>query len=272
MLGSPFHTHIHLTPLVWLLLVLFGGLVVGSDRCRRNDVVVDAARLEDPGHPHLDACFESNNADAVQGGVQLMNYRSSWWSLQNVLEYYFWFRSRLHFHADKRFIPLGGNTVFVRTALLKAADGWDPEVLAEDCELGVRLSTAGARVAVAYEPGLVTREETPPTISSLVKQRTRWNQGFLQVLHKGVWKRLPTLRQRALARYTLSMPFLQAMTGVLIPLSILAMVALRMPEVLVLMSFVPALITLLTVAVQAAGLRDFCRSYGTEIAPAAKSA
>jgi len=222
---------------------------------------------EDEVHPallhHVDSCFDSTAADVVQGGVQLMNYRSTWWSLHNVLEYYFWFRSRLHFHADRRFIPLGGNTVFVRTKLLKAAGGWDPEVLAEDCELGVRLSTAGARVAVAYEAGLVTREETPPTIPALVKQRTRWNQGFLQVLHKGVWKRLPTLRQRALARYTLSMPFLQGLTGVLIPLSIVAIVALRMPEILVLLSFVPALITLLTVAVQAAGLRDFCHNYGS---------
>jgi hypothetical protein len=39
-----------------------------------------------------------------------MNVRSSWWSLRNCVEYYFWFRSRLHFHADQRFIPLGGNT------------------------------------------------------------------------------------------------------------------------------------------------------------------
>jgi len=65
-----------------------------------------------------------------------------------------------------------------------------------------------------------------------------------------------------LARYTLSMPFLQGLTGLLIPLSILAIIALKMPEIIVLMSFVPALITLLTVAAQAAGLRDFCRSYG----------
>ena len=98
----------------------------------------------------------------MQGGVQLMNYHSNWYSVRNVLEYYFWFRSRLHFHAAQRFIPLGGNTVFVRTDLLRQAGGWDPDCLAEDCELGVRLSSAGARVAVAYDPELVTREETRP--------------------------------------------------------------------------------------------------------------
>ena len=95
----------------------------------------------------VDTCFLRTGAHVVQGGVQLMNLRSSWWSLRNCLEYFFWFRSRLHLHARHRFIPLGGNTVFVRTAVLEAVGGWDPECLAEDCELGVRLSALGATVA-----------------------------------------------------------------------------------------------------------------------------
>jgi cellulose synthase/poly-beta-1,6-N-acetylglucosamine synthase-like glycosyltransferase len=224
---------------------------------------------EDEVHPellqHVDHCFDDTGADVVQGGVQLMNYRSHWWSLHNVLEYYFWFRSRLHFHAGRRFIPLGGNTVFVKTAMLREAGGWDGDCLAEDCELGVRLSTAGATVAVAYEPGLVTREETPPTVPSLLRQRTRWNQGFLQVLRKGVWRDLPTLRQRMLARYTLSMPFLQAFSAVLIPISALAILMLRVPVAVALLSFVPLIPTVVTVTVQAAGLREFCRNYGHKV-------
>ena len=28
-----------------------------------------------------------------------MNFWTNWYSVRNVLEYYFWFRSRLHFHA-----------------------------------------------------------------------------------------------------------------------------------------------------------------------------
>jgi glycosyltransferase XagB len=74
--------------------------------------------------------------------------------IRNCLEYYFWFRSRLHFHAQARFIPLGGNTVFIRTEVLRDADGRDAACLAEDCELGVRLSVAGALVAVAYDPAV----------------------------------------------------------------------------------------------------------------------
>jgi cellulose synthase/poly-beta-1,6-N-acetylglucosamine synthase-like glycosyltransferase len=210
---------------------------------------------------HVDTCFQVTRADVVQGGVQLMNFRSSWWALRNVLEYFFWFHSRLHFHARQGFIPLGGNTVFVRRAVLREIGGWDPECLAEDCDLGVRLSTRGARIEVAYDPALVTKEETPATLMSLFKQRTRWNQGFLQVLRKGDWRRLPTLRQRLLARYTLSMPFLQAIAGVMIPMSLITMITLRAPVLLVLLSWAPLIPALMTVAVEAAGMQEFCRAY-----------
>jgi cellulose synthase/poly-beta-1,6-N-acetylglucosamine synthase-like glycosyltransferase len=220
---------------------------------------------EDEVHPdllsHVDRRFSDTGADVVQGGVQLMNYHSSWYSLRNVLEYYFWFRSRLHFHAGQRFIPLGGNTVFIRTDRLREAGGWDPECLAEDCEIGVRLSSRGAKVAVAYDPELVTREETPGTLRELLKQRTRWNQGFLQVLRKGEWRRLPTMRQRLLARYTLAMPFLQAFTGALIPVSLAMMILLDLPVVAALLTFVPLVPTLATLAVEAAALGEFCRNY-----------
>ena len=80
-----------------------------------------------------------------------MNFHSSWYTLRNCLEYFFWFRSRLHLHAQHGFIPLGGNTVFVRTDLLRDTGGWDGECLAEDCDLGVRLSSVGKKVVVAYD-------------------------------------------------------------------------------------------------------------------------
>jgi glycosyltransferase XagB len=194
-----------------------------------------------------------------------MNYHSNWYSVRNVLEYYFWFRSRLHFHAAQRFIPLGGNTVFVRADLLRRAGGWDPDCLAEDCELGVRLSSGGATVAVAYDPELVTREETPATLRAFLKQRTRWNQGFLQVLRKGEWRRLPTTRQRLLARYTLAMPFLQAFIGLLIPLSLAATVLLEAPVLAALLSFVPLTPALVVLVVEVVGLSEFCRNYGFRV-------
>jgi cellulose synthase/poly-beta-1,6-N-acetylglucosamine synthase-like glycosyltransferase len=231
--------------------------------CRGD--VVGVFDAEDEVHPKLlrqvEAAFNRSQAHVVQGGVQLMNFDSSWYALRNCLEYFFWFRSRLHLHAERRFIPLGGNTVFVRTDLLRAVGGWDPACLAEDCDLGVRLSSLGARVDVAYDPMLVTREETPSTLRGLLKQRTRWNQGFLQVLRKGEWRRLPTMGQRALARYTLAMPFLQAFTGLIIPFSIYSMIALKVPVALALLSFLPVVPTLAALTFEVMGLREFGRVF-----------
>ena len=228
--------------------------------------VVGVFDAEDEVHPELlrriDGVFETTHAEIVQGGVQLVDYWSSWYAVRNCLEYYFWFRSRLHFHAKARFIPLGGNTIFVQTPVLRQAGGWDPECLAEDCELGVRLSAAGSRVAVAYDPALATREETPRTLGGLFRQRTRWNQGFLQVYRKGDWRGLPTARQRLLAQYTLAMPFLQAFTGLLIPLSVVSIVVLDVPILLALLSFVPLIVTAVTLAVEVVGLYDLRRLFG----------
>ena len=220
---------------------------------------------EDDVHPALlqrvDQCFQRTDADVVQAGVQLMNFRSSWLTVRNVLEYYFWFRSRLHFHARQGFIPLGGNTVFIRTELLRDVSGWDAECLAEDCELGVRLSALGARTAVFYEPELVTREECPPTLRAFARQRTRWNQGYLQTLSKGYWRRLP-LRQRTLGAYTLAMPYLMAAIWLTIPIAIATALLLKAPVPITLVSFLPALPLLSVLAVEVAGLSDFCRAYG----------
>jgi cellulose synthase/poly-beta-1,6-N-acetylglucosamine synthase-like glycosyltransferase len=220
---------------------------------------------EDDVHPALlrrvDGCFQRTDADVVQAGVQLMNFRSSWLTVRNVLEYYFWFRSRLHFHARQGFIPLGGNTVFVRTEILQAVSGWDPDCLAEDCELGVRLSALGAQTVVFYEPELVTREECPPTLGAFARQRTRWNQGYLQTLSKGHWRRLP-LRQRTLGAYTLAMPCLMALVWVLMPVALATAVVVKAPVPITLVSFLPAVPMLSMLAVEVVGLGEFCRAYG----------
>src|SRR4030095_7656831 len=108
-------------------------------------------------------------------------------------------------------IPLGGNTVFIRRNLLTSVGGWDEQCLTEDAEIGLRLSAPGQPIRVIYDAQHVTREETPDTVASFIKQRTRWHQGFLQVLKKGVWRSLPRMSQRILAIYTLSYPLFQAL-------------------------------------------------------------
>ena len=123
----------------------------------------------------------------------------------------------------------------------------------------------GAKVVVAYDAVMVTREETTDSLQGLYKQRTRWNQGFLQVYRKGYWKQLPTLPQRMLARYTLTSPFLQAFTGMAIPFGIAVAVFADVPVGLALLTFLPLMPTAATLAFEVVGLHDFGRQYGFRI-------
>ncbi len=201
------------------------GLNVGL-RNTHNEVVTifDA---EDDIHPDIfnvvNTVLLNEQVAVVQCGVQLMNYQSNWYSALNVLEYFFWFKSRLHYHARLGMTPLGGNTVFFRRDVLQRVGGWDERDLTEDADIGIRISLLGEPIRVVYDDRYVTREETPPTLGQFIKQRTRWSQGFLQTLLKGEWKRLPTLPQRLLALYTLGYPVAQAVLGLYTLASLLMM-------------------------------------------------
>ncbi|CUU55338.1 Glycosyltransferase, catalytic subunit of cellulose synthase and poly-beta-1,6-N-acetylglucosamine synthase [Parafrankia irregularis] len=189
------------------------------------------------------------------------NEGTSWWRVRNCLEYYVWFMSRLRFQAQARLIPLGGNTVFVRRDVLTALGGWDATALTEDCDLGIRSSARGVRTLVFYHPALTTREETPESLQKLVVQRSRWMLGFIQVLLKGDWRDLPTLRQRLLAIEMLAMPFFQALAGLLLPTSLILIFVLRAPVVLVLLYWLPLGIAVMLVVAEQAAFGEFRRSY-----------
>jgi cellulose synthase/poly-beta-1,6-N-acetylglucosamine synthase-like glycosyltransferase len=230
----------------------------------RNDIVgvFDAESIAAPELlRNIDSCFVGRRADVVQGAVQLINFKDTWYSLRNCMEYFTWFRSRLHAHASRGFIPLGGNTVFIKRDLLVEVGGWDAGCLAEDCDLGVRLSTLGREIVVAYSPHLVTREETPDSLKNLIKQRTRWSLGFMQVLAKGDWKQLPTRRRRALAWWTLMQQHFMAFAGVVIPIAIIAAVWGDFPLAVTLLAFLPLIPTVATMALDVCMLHEFGRDH-----------
>ena len=204
-----------------------------------------------------------DNADVVQSGVQLVNYNSHWFSPLNVLEYFFWFKSGLHFFTNVgRVSPLGGNTVFFKRNYLDRVGGWDDKCLTEDADVGIRLTLAGAKTVVIYDEMHVTREETPSSTSGFIKQRTRWVQGFLQIFLKGDWKRLPQRRQRLTVLYILFAPLIPAALTVYMPVGIAIGFLFDLPILVSMYSFVPTYILLLIVFVQIVGLYEFCRAYG----------
>ena len=203
----------------------------------------------------------------VQAGVQLMNFDSSWYSALNCLEYFFWFRSRLHYHAHTGATPLGGNTVFFERNVIAGLGGWDEHNLTEDADIGLRLSAAGEKIRVVYDDRYVTKEETPPTVRQFIKQRTRWSQGFMQTLKKGTWRELPTRRQRWLAFYTLAFPQAQALLGIYIPVSLLMMLSVKPPVLVALVSFLPVLTLFGHFLISAAGLYEFASAHDRKASP-----
>jgi cellulose synthase/poly-beta-1,6-N-acetylglucosamine synthase-like glycosyltransferase len=236
----------------------------------RNDVVTifDA---EDEIQPEIfsiiNTIMVTEGVKVVQAGVQLMNFDSNWYSTFNVLEYFFWFRSRLHYHARHGAIPLGGNTVFFARDLLRRLGGWDETNLTEDADIGLRISAMGVQVRVVYDHRYVTKEETPPTLHDFIRQRTRWSQGFMQTLAKGTWRKLPTRRQRRLAWQTLAFPYAQAVLGLYLPIAVLTAFVLRAPVPVALLSWLPVLLLIAHFVMSVVGLYEFTGAHGFKATP-----
>jgi len=240
------------------------GLNLGL-RIAHGDVVTIFGAEDEP-HPDIlniiNTAILTDDVDVVQSGVQLMNHNTKWFCFLNVLEYFFWYKSSMHFFARIGMIPLGGNTVFVRRDLLEHLGGWDERCLTEDADLGMRLSLAHARIRILYDDEYVTREETPLTIRQFVRQRTRWNQGFLQILFKKEWLQLEKLSQRLLAFYVLVLPELQAFFALLIPISLVMFFLVKFPLWLAMLTFLPLYCFVLGLLIDLAGLREFLKAHG----------
>ncbi len=228
----------------------------------RGDVVTifDA---EDEPHPDIlniiNTTMLDEGVDVVQSGVQLMNHNTKWFCFLNVLEYFFWFKSSLHFFARIGMTPLGGNTVFVRRELMEQLGGWDETCLTEDADLGIRLCLSHARMRIIYDDEFVTREETPHTVKQFIKQRTRWNQGFIQIFFKWEWLKLEKLSQRLLACYVLILPEVQAFFVLMIPVSLFMLFFVKLPVWLAMLTFMPLYCFILAIFIEIAGLHEFLR-------------
>jgi len=233
---------------------------------RATNEVVCIFDAEDDLHPDIfnvvNTLMVREHVDVVQAGVQLMDYRSKWYSTLNVLEYFFWFKSRLHYQARYGAIPMGGTTVFFARQLLLRVGGWDEHNLTEDADIGVRLCALGERVRVVYDDRYVTKEETPPTLRQFVRQRTRWSQGFMQTLAKGSWKQLPTRTQRWLAFYTLAFPNVQAALAVYAAFSLVTAITAKAPVLIALISYLPVLMLVAHFITAIVGLYEFTEAHG----------
>lgn len=243
------------------------GLIVGLRGATHE--VVTIFDSEDDVHPDLfnivNTVMQTEGVNVVQSGVQLMNYETNWYSTHNVLEYFFWFKSRLHYHAKVHMTPLGGNTVFFTRAVLERVGGWDEHNLTEDADIGIRISCLGEPVRIVYDDRYVTREETPPTLGHFIRQRTRWSQGFMQTLKKGQWKGLPSFEQRLLAMYTLGFPSAQALLGLYVPLSLLMIFAVKTPVLIAIVLSLPVYLLAAHFVLSFIGLLEFTDAHAMKL-------
>ncbi len=240
------------------------GLNVGLKRATHEVVTIFDA--EDQPHPDIynviNTVMERDGADVVQSGVQLMNYRSHWFSTLNVLEYFFWFKSGLHFFNRVGGVtPLGGNTVFFKKEYLQKVGGWDETCLTEDADVGIRLAVAGAKTTIVYDEQHATQEETPSSVAEFVRQRTRWNQGFMQIIAKGDWLHLPTTRKQLFCLYILLSPFVSLLLLIYTPIGIIVGLSTAMPLPLAVLSYIPLYIVAVQICMQILGVIEFVRSF-----------
>lgn len=225
---------------------------------------------EDEPHPDIfnavNTVILNEKVEVIQSGVCLMNAESSWYATLNVLEYYFWFKSGLPYFTHKaKATPLGGNTVFFKTIWLRAIGGWDENCLTEDAYIGIKLSSKGAKIKVIYDESLVTKEEAPSTIADFLRQRTRWNQGFLQVYAKGDWTKLPTFKKKAFISYILLSPIIQSVLFLYLPLSLYLAIMPNSSILFALISAVPGYLLLFQIVVNLCGLYFFSKVFKKHI-------
>lgn len=230
-----------------------------------NDVVA-VFDAEDEPHPDIynivNTTMLNEKVEVVQSGVQLMNYKTRWFTLLNCMEYYFWFKSGLLFFTNiGKVSPLGGNTVFFMKNFLYQIKGWDEKCLTEDADVGISLVAAGAKIKVIYDEQHATREEAPIDIKTFIKQRTRWNHGFLQILAKGNWFKLNSNRQKLTTLYVLLTPLFQLLIFLYIPLGLYIAFTTKTSVVISLFSFVPLFLLTLQLSTIIIGAHGFTKSY-----------
>jgi cellulose synthase/poly-beta-1,6-N-acetylglucosamine synthase-like glycosyltransferase len=223
---------------------------------------------EDHPHPDIlksvDEVIYQKEADVVQAGVQLINVGSYWFSPLNCLEYYFWFKSVLPYLSSQGATPLGGNTVFFKKKVLEDLGGWDENCLTEDADIGIRASVKGYKTEMFYLEEMATLEETPVDERAFVRQRTRWDQGYLQILFKGDWMNIDGLKKQALSLYVLVQPIIhQFMFIAMLAIPFISW-GLKTRLWIAMFSWIPMYFLILQLGLYFVGLTDLKKNYNLD--------
>jgi cellulose synthase/poly-beta-1,6-N-acetylglucosamine synthase-like glycosyltransferase len=146
--------------------------VFDADSVPAADVLLNVSRY-----------FDDPSVAAVQGKTLSIN------SEENMLTKFIAYEDVVWCEAYLRgkdvlnlFVHLRGSCQFIKRSVLEELAGFDERILSEDMELSARLTEKGYRIR--YASDACSWQETPASLKGLVKQRTRWFRGTMEVAFK----------------------------------------------------------------------------------------
>lgn len=142
----------------------------------------------------LTACFVYPEVGAVQGRVTVLNEPETLTTRLVALERIGGYRVDQLARNYLQLIPQFGGTVGgFRRDLIESLGGWDPNMLAEDTDLTLRVYLAGFKIRYVNEAECY--EEAVEDWRAYWQQRYRWARGHMQCAFKHLW---PLLRCKKL--------------------------------------------------------------------------
>jgi cellulose synthase/poly-beta-1,6-N-acetylglucosamine synthase-like glycosyltransferase len=150
----------------------------------RGDLIVvyDAEDIPSPDQLRLAASrfAADKDLDCLQARLAIRNHGESWLSKLFAIEYAILFDViNPGLCALDLPIPLGGSSNHFRVRSLVGVGAWDEWNVTEDADLGVRLARFGYRVKALDSD---TWEEAPYEFGNWLRQRVRWQKGWMQTL------------------------------------------------------------------------------------------
>jgi cellulose synthase/poly-beta-1,6-N-acetylglucosamine synthase-like glycosyltransferase len=143
-------------------------------------VVYDAEDIPAPGQLRLAASrfAAAPDFDCLQARLTVRNADDSWLSRLFSLEYAALFDLiNPGLCALGLPIALGGTSNHFRVSSLVDVGGWDEWIVTEDADLGIRLARYGYKVGTLDSD---TSEEAPHEFWNWMRQRVRWQKGWMQ--------------------------------------------------------------------------------------------
>jgi cellulose synthase/poly-beta-1,6-N-acetylglucosamine synthase-like glycosyltransferase len=144
-------------------------------------VVYDAEDIPDPDQlKRAVLAFRraAPNVVCLQAKLNYYNANQNLLTRWFTIEYSMWFDLVLPgLDSTNVPIPLGGTSNHFLTEKLRELGAWDPFNVTEDADLGIRMYKRNYRTAIVDS---TTYEEANSEIWNWIRQRTRWEKGYMQ--------------------------------------------------------------------------------------------